>query len=111
MTEEKRKFHENKDKLIETELENIKKRLSENLDKLPNEELPFMEPYLRALYFETFFLFAYGFYNAALVLCGILLESITKEKLNIEGILDEELEEMNFGRAINKCKDRGILEQ
>ena len=74
------------------------------LDILPNKELPFMEPHLRSLYFETYFLLAEGFYNASLVLMGILLETIVKEKLFIGGIKDEELEEMNFGKALTKIK-------
>ncbi|MFA6023090.1 MAG: hypothetical protein WC781_03305 [Candidatus Pacearchaeota archaeon] len=103
------KLFEDKNKLIEIELENLKVKLNENLDKLPNEELPFMESHLRALYFQAYFLTAYGFYNASLVLCGILLEVITKEKLFIEGVKDEEIEKMNFGNAISKCKSLNCL--
>jgi len=105
------KLYEDKDKLIETELKNLKNELNKNLDKLPNEELPFMEPHLRALYFQTYFLIVYGFYNASLVLCGILLETITKERLFNEGIKDEELERMNFGGAISKCKSMKVLDE
>lgn len=98
------KFYSDKNKLIEIELENTKKIMSERLDKLPNNELPFMEPHLRALYFETYFLIAKGFNNASLVLMGILLENIIKEKLFMEGLKDEELEKINFGVALNKIK-------
>jgi hypothetical protein len=108
---DKNKLYEDKNKLIETELKNLKTKLNENLDKLPNEEIPFMEPHLRALYFQTYFLIAYGFYNASLVLCGILLETITKEKLFNEGVKDEELERMNFGGAISKCKSMRVLDE
>jgi len=104
MDEKKQKLYLNKDKLIETELASTKDTMSKMLDRLPNEELPFMEPYLRALYFETYFLVAKGFYNASLVLMGILLENIVKEKLFMENIKDEELEKINFGRAIIKIK-------
>jgi hypothetical protein len=107
--EKSNKLFEDKNKLIEIELENLKVKLNENLDKLPNEELPFMESHLRALYFQTYFLTAYGFYNASLVLCGILLETITKEKLFIEGVKDEEIEKMNFGNTISKCKSLNCL--
>ena len=68
-----------------------------------------MEPHLRALYFEIYFLLAQKFYNASLVLMGILLESMIKEKLHLEKILDDELEEMNFGQAIKKCRNDNIL--
>jgi len=105
------KLFGDKDELIKKELENLKVKLNENLDKLPNEELPFMEPHLRALYFQTYFLVAYGFYNAALVLCGILLETITKERLFNEGIKDEELERTNFGGAISRCKSMNLLDE
>ena len=103
------KIFRDKNELIEKDLENLKVKLSENLDKLPNEELPFMESHLRALYFETYFLIAYGFYNASLVLCGILLETITKERLFNEGVKEEELERITFGNAISKCKSMGVL--
>jgi len=103
------KFYHDKNKLIETELENLKNKLNENLDKLPNEELPFMESHLRALYFQAYFLVAYGFYNSSLVLCGILLETITKERLFNKGVKEEDLEKMNFGKAISKCKSMEIL--
>lgn len=106
---EKQKIYSDKKKLIESELIRTKDILSKMLDKLPNEELPFMENHLRALYFETYFLLAEGFYNAALVLCGILLETVIKEKLFIEGIKDENLENINFGQAINKCKEKDFL--
>ncbi len=98
-----------KEEFIENHLESLKKSLSENLDKLPNRELPFMEPHLRAIYFETYFLIAQGFYNSSLVLCGILLESLIKEKLFMDEISDEELEKMNFGQAIKKAKDKNLL--
>src|SRR3989344_3076705 len=94
----------NKEKFIEEYLNDKREKLFENLNKLPNKELPFMEPHLRSLYFETYFLLAEGFYNASLVLMGILLETIVKEKLFIGGIKDEELEKMNFGKALTKIK-------
>ncbi|MFZ5955661.1 MAG: hypothetical protein ACOYT4_04495 [Nanoarchaeota archaeon] len=109
--EKPNKLFDDKNKLVEIELENLKVKLNENLDKLPNEELPFMESHLRALYFQTYFLTAYGFYNASLVLCGILLETITKERLFNEGIKDEEIEKMNFGNAIFKCQSLNYLSQ
>lgn len=104
-----RKLFEDKQKFIELEMENTRKKLEHNLDMLPNEELPFMEPHLRGLYFETYFLLAYGFYNASLVLCGILLETLVKEKLFMNNIFDKELEEMNFGQSIGKVKGLKIL--
>jgi len=104
MTDEKQKIYSDKNKLIEIELANTKDILSKMLDSLPNEELPFMEPHLRALYFETYFLIAKGFSNASLVLMGILLENVVKEKLFMEGIKDEELEKINFGGALTKIK-------
>jgi len=104
MYPEEQKIYLDKKKLIENELANIKEIMFKTLDKLPNKELPFMEPHLRSLYFETYFLLAKGFYNASLVLMGILLENIIKEKLFIEGIKDEELEKINFGVALNKIK-------
>ena len=100
---------ENKEEFIKNHLESLKKPLSENLNKLPNKELPFMEPHLRAMYFETYLLMAQGFYNSSLVLCGILLENLVKEKLFMDGISDKELENMNFGQAIKKAKDMNIL--
>src|SRR3989344_102884 len=90
-----RKLYSDKNKLIEIELENVKKIMSERLDKLPNNELPFMEPHLRALYFETYFLIAKGFNNASLVLMGILLENIIKEKL-IKGVKPELVSSKEF---------------
>ena len=101
---EPNKFYLDKDELIKRELESMKLNLTKNLDKLPNEELPFMEPHLRALYFETYFLLAKGFYNASLVLCGILLENLIKEKLFNENISDEKLENMTFGQSIVKAE-------
>jgi hypothetical protein len=98
------KIYIDKEKLIESEAVILKDVMSKMLDKLPTDELPFMEPHLRALYFETYFLLAKGFYNAPLVLMGILLENIVKEKLFMEGIKDEELENMNFGEALKKVK-------
>lgn len=104
METSKFKIYEDKNKMIESELTRIKEVMFHMLDKLPNEELPFMEPHLRALYFETYLLVTEGFYNASLVLMGILLENIVKEKLFIEGIKDEELENINFGEALKKVK-------
>ncbi len=109
MDEKKHKIYSDKKKFIENELEKIKDTMSKTLENLPNEELPFMEPHLRALYFETYFLLAEGFYNASLVLCGILLENIVKEKLFMEGIPDEDLENMDFGVAISKCIEKNVL--
>src|SRR3989344_7624578 len=100
---EDRKIYADKEEFIKIELGKKKDSFLKTLDKLPNKELPFMEPHLRALYFETYFLLAQEFYNASLVLMGILLENIVKEKLFIEGVKDEELEKMNFGQTINKC--------
>lgn len=108
---ETQKIYLDKEKFIETILKDRGKILNINIDKLPNEELPFMEPHLRALYFETYLLLSEGFYNASLVLCGILLENLVKEKLFIDGVSDEELEEMTFGQTITKCKNEGILNE
>ena len=104
MYSEEQKIYLDKEKLIENELANTREIMSKTLDKLPNKELPFMEPHLRSLYFETYFLLAKGFYNASLVLMGILLENVIKEKLFMEGTKDEELEKINFGVALNKIK-------
>jgi len=106
---EPNKFYLDKDELIKKELENMKLNLTKNLDKLPNEELPFMESHLRALYFQSYFLLAYGFNNASIVLGGILLESLTKEKLFSEGMPDKQLEQMNFAQAIKKCREMKTL--
>jgi len=106
-----RKIYEDIDKAINEYLESMKKTLYENLPKLPNEELPFMEPHLRAIYFQAYYLMAMGFYNTSLVLCGILLENLVKEKLFMNEISDEELEKMNFGQAINKTKNMGLLSE
>jgi len=100
-----------KDKFIEQRLKDIKENLNKNLDSLPKEELPFMELHLRALYFQSYFLFAEGFYNASLVLCGILLENLVKEKLFMHGVKDEELENINFGQAIQKCEQMKLLSE
>lgn len=102
---------DNKEELIELRLKEIKKNLDKNLNGLPKDELPFMEPHLRALYFQTYFLLAEGSYNASLVLGGIFLENITKERLFIQGIKDEELEEMNFGRTLQKCEEMKSLDK
>jgi len=107
---EDRKIYPDKEKFIESELDRIKNSLSKMLDKLPNKELPFMEPHLRALYFETYFLLAQEFYNSSLVLMGILLENFAKEKLLMEGTSYEELEKMTFGEVIKKCRQNGILD-
>jgi len=107
---EDRKIYPDKEKFIESELDRIKNSLSKMLDKLPNKELPFMEPHLRALYFETYFLLAQEFYNSSLVLMGILLENFTKEKLLMEGTSNEELEKMTFGEVIKKCRQNGFLD-
>ena len=104
MSDETQKIYLDKEKFVGNILRDRKNNLLENIDKLPNEELPFMEPHLRALYFETYFLLAKGFYNASLVLMGILLENVIKEKLFMEGTKDEELEKINFGVALNKIK-------
>jgi hypothetical protein len=106
-----RKIYENKEKLIESELKRIKNIMSKMLDNLPNEELPFMENHLRALYFETYFLLIEGFYNASLVMCGILLENLVKERLFNKGVKDKQLEKMTFGEAIKKCKEKDFLTQ
>ena len=94
---------------IKIELEQTEKNLSENLDKLPQGELPFMEPHLRSLYYQAYFLLAYGFYNASIIMCGILLESILKEKLFNDGLTDKEIEKMDFGCVIQECKQRKNL--
>src|SRR3989344_457366 len=99
---EDRKIYADKEEFIKIELGKKKDSFLKTLDKLPNKELPFMEPHLRALYFETYFLLAQEFYNASLVLMGILLENVVKEKLFIEGIKDEELEKISFGGALKK---------
>jgi len=104
------KIYQDKEKLIESELGRMKNSLSKMLDKLPNKEIPFMEPHLRALYFETYFLLAQEFYNASLVLMGILLENIAKEKLFIEGVKDKELEEMSFGKVISWFEKMEVLD-
>jgi hypothetical protein len=108
-SDEIRLIYGDKEKFIEQRLTEIRKNLSEKLDKLPKEELPFMEPHLRALYFETYFLLAEGFYNSSLVLCGILLEALIKEKLFMTGISDEELENSDFRKVIQKAKNTKIL--
>ena len=107
--EENRPLWEDRNKFIQNHLETIKKSLSENLSKMPNKDLPFMEQHLRALYFEAYFLMAQGFYNSGLVLCGILLESIVKEKLFMEGVSDEDLEKLDLGKSIQKARDLKVL--
>jgi len=97
-------LYSDKQKFIEGRLKEIEGKLLKNLDKLPNEELPFMENHLRALYFEIYFLLLEEFYNASLVLMGIFLEIIIKEKLFINGVKDDELEKMDFGKAVLRCK-------
>ena|SRR3989344_8293229 len=99
----------NKEKFIEEYLNDKREKLFENLNKLPNKELPFMESHLRALYFQTYFLLAEGFYNVALVLMGILLETLTKERLFMNSVTDANLEKMNFYGAIKECKERELL--
>jgi len=100
---------EDKDKLIQNELKNLKDKLEVNLIKLPNEELPFMEPHLRALYFQTYFLIAYGFNNSSLVMCGVLLESLIKQRLFDKGISDDEIEKMDLGNVIKRCCKEKII--
>ena len=111
MDNEKQKIYLDKQKFIEGILKDRNKILNENISKLPNEELPFMEPHLRTLYFETYFLLAEGFYNSSLVLGGIFLENLTKEKLFMEKIKDDELESMNFAQTIKKCKEMDVLKE
>ena len=106
---ETQKIYINKDKFIENILEDRKRHLNEIIDKLPSEELPFMEPHLRAIYFETYFLMAEGFYNASLVMCGIFLESLLKENLFMNKISDEKLEKMTFKQAIDMTRDMNLL--
>lgn len=98
-----------KEKWIEGELERMKNTLSKNVDKLPRENLPFMEPHLMSLYYQSYLLLAHGFYNASIVLCAVFLESLTKERLFNDGITDEELEKMEFGPAISECEKRKLL--
>ena len=107
--DEKRIIWKDKEEFIKMHIETIKKSLSENLPKLPNEELPFMEPHLRALYFEAYFLMAEGFYNAGLDICAILLEITVKEKLFMAEISDDELERLDFGDAIEKANSMKLL--
>ena len=109
MGEEKKKIYSDKEQAIENILKETKINLLKTLDQLPNEELPFMEPHLRALYFQTYFLLAEGAYKPSLVFCGILLENVLKEKLFLHGVLDEDLENMNFGNAIERAKRMNIL--
>jgi len=103
------KIFENKNKFMGEELTRIKDIMSKTLDQLPNKELPFMENHLRSLYFQAYFLIVYGFYNASLVICGILLENIAKERLFNNGMVDIELEKLNFGQTISECAKRKIL--
>ena len=107
---EKTLIFDDKKEFIQNLLKSKREILSSNLDRLPKEELPFMEPHLRVIYFESYFLLANGFYNASLVLLGILLENLAKEKLFIEGFSDKDLEDMNFGQTIKRCEDMAILE-
>lgn len=109
--EEKQKIYSDKDILVENIIKEAKSSLLKILDKLPNEEIPFMEPHLRALYFQTYFLLAEGSYNPSLVLCGILLENILKEKLFLHGVSDVELENMNFGQAIDRAEKMKLLKE
>jgi len=98
------KIYLDKQKFIEGRLKEVEKNLIDNLDNLPNEELPFMENHLRAFYFEIYYLLAERFYNASLILMGIFLEIMIKEKLFLDGVKDDELEGMDFGKAIIRCK-------
>ena len=102
---------DDKEKLIKKELENLRDKLEINLDKLPNEELPFMEPHLKALYFQVYFLTAYGFHNPALTMCGVLLEALIKQRIFDNGVSDEKIEEMDFGVAIKECSKRKIISE
>ena len=45
----------NKEEFIKQYLKDKEDKLSTHLDKLPNQELPFMESHLRALYFQSYF--------------------------------------------------------
>lgn len=100
---------EDKYKLIEQELIKVKKNLEVNLDKLPKEDLPFIEPHLVALYFQTYFLTAHGFHNPGLIMCGVLLEALVKQRLYESGISDNKIEKMDFGKAITECEKMKIL--
>jgi len=103
------KLFDNKEKFIQRELKNLRNKLEVNLDKLPNEELPFMEPHLRALYFQVYFLTAYGFNNPALTMCGVLLEALIKQRIFDSGVPDEKIERMYFGGAIEECSKKEII--
>src|SRR3989344_1839931 len=97
------KIFNDKEKYVDRILVDLKKNVEKNLENLPNEELPIMENHLRALYFETYFLLVLGFFNASLILCGVLLESLAKEKLHMAGISDEEIETFTLETTIKKC--------
>lgn len=94
-------------KYLEMLLGNLEKTALKRLEMLPNpHEIPFMEPHLRALYFETYNLTAFGFNNASLVMQGVLLEAFVKEVIYYKEGKDFKGE---FGPAIQRCDEKEYL--
>ena len=96
-------------------VKDYKKEFIERIKKLPNEELPHVEPGIRKLYFETYHLCALGIHNATIVLCGVLCEALLKDLIyDKEKKEAHEIKEMKknatFGRIINFCSKRDYID-
>lgn len=86
----------------------LQKSASENISKMPSlDNLPHMEPHLRALYHETYYVTLLGLHNVSIIMQGVLLEGLVKEV-----IYDKEKEDFQkpFGLAIDQCEKKGYLD-
>ncbi|MDH5389829.1 MAG: hypothetical protein OEY39_01100 [Candidatus Bathyarchaeota archaeon] len=68
--------------------------------------LPHMEPQLRQVYMDTYFITMMGFWNVSIIMQGVLLETLVKEI-----IFAKEKKEFQkpFGDAIDRCEKKGYL--
>ncbi|MFO7872819.1 MAG: hypothetical protein R6U26_04280 [Candidatus Undinarchaeales archaeon] len=99
----------NKEKFVKNTLNAFRKQAEERLSSLPPlNNLPFMVPRLRQLYFEMYYVTLIGLNNVSIIMQGVFLEALVKEIIYVN---EEEEFKKPFGPAITHCEEQGYLEE
>lgn len=92
---------------IQAFLASLEQQAKHNISRMPPlDNLPHMEPHLRQLYLETYYVTLVGLHNVSIVMQGVLLEALVKEV-----IFENERRDFQepFGPAIRRCEKNGYL--
>lgn len=108
------KIYTDPERQVDDWFRNNRAGIVERLKKLPSDNLSiYAEPRVRALYGQTYMILTLGFYNATIVMCGILLEAMLKEVIYFKERKDftEIVGESSadLGHAISFCKETGYI--